>query len=192
VSARAAAGDAELVMESLRGDPDAFSLLVRRHQNALHRYGLALGLDGDTALDLLQETFVKAHGRLGQCRESGRFRAWLFRIYRNAMLDWQRDIRRTEVSTTEIAEPADSADLGEQLALRDAIGGALAGLPAILREAFLLRHHLGHSYEEIAEIAGVTVSAAKMRVMRARELLRGALAPDYGDVTGTASHPSCG
>lgn len=192
MSAQAAAGDAQLVMESLRGDPDAFSLLVRRHQNALHRYGITLGLDGDTALDLLQETFVKAHGRLNQCREADRFRSWLFRIYRNAMLDWRRDIRRTEVSATEVAEPADPTDLGEQLALRDAIGGALAGLPAILREAFLLRHHLGHSYEEIAEIAGVTVSAAKMRVMRAREILRGALAPDYGDVTGTASHPSCG
>ena len=179
MSALASAGDAELVRESLGGNAHAFSLLVRRHQNALHRYGVAFGLDGDTALDLLQETFIRAHDRLAQCRDAERFRAWVFRIYRNAMLDWQRDIRRTEVSATGLAEPADPADLGERLALREAIGGALAGLPAILRDAFLLRHQAGHSYEEIAEAAGVTVSAAKMRVMRARDILRDALAPDY-------------
>jgi RNA polymerase sigma-70 factor (ECF subfamily) len=185
-----AATDAELVMETLRGDADAFAVLVRRHQNALHRYGVSLGLDGDTALDLLQETFVKAHARLSQCRDAARFRSWVFRIYRNEMLDWRRDVRRGEVSLTDEREPADPGDVSEQLALRDAIGDALADLPAILREAFLLRHHLGHSYEEIAEISGVNVSAAKMRVMRAREALRSALAPDYGDVTGTASRPS--
>lgn len=179
MSPRPQAGDADLVTQALRGDADAFAVLVRRHQNDLHRYGISLGLDGDTALDLLQETFVKAHGRLAQCRDAERFRAWLFRIYRNAMLDWQRDIRRTEVSASDVAEPADPTDMGEQQALRDAIGGALAGLPAILREAFLLRHQLGHSYEEIAEIGGITVSAAKMRVMRARDMLRDALTPDY-------------
>ena len=179
MSLAASAGDAELVKASLRGSDDAFTMLVRRHQNDLHRYGISLGLDGDTALDLLQETFVKAHRRLDQCRDAQRFRPWLFRIYRNAMLDWQRDVRRSEIPASDVAEPADPTDIGERHALRDAIGGALAGLPAILREAFLLRHQLGHSYEEIAEVAGVTVSAAKMRVMRARDLLREALAPDY-------------
>jgi RNA polymerase sigma-70 factor (ECF subfamily) len=177
--ALASAGDGELVRESLGGSAQAFSLLVQRHQDALHRYGVAFGLDGDTALDLLQETFIRAHERLAQCRDAERFRAWVFRIYRNAMLDWQRDIRRSEVSSTGLAEPVDPTDHGERMALREAIGGALAGLPAILREAFLLRHQAGHSYEEIAEATGVTVSAAKMRVMRAREILRDALAPDY-------------
>ncbi|HEU4828373.1 MAG TPA: RNA polymerase sigma factor [Gemmatimonadales bacterium] len=179
MSALASRTDAELVAESLRGSQDAFAILVRRHQNALYRYGVAFGIDGDTALDLLQDTFVKAHDRLAQCRDAERFRPWLFRIYRNALLDWQRDIRRGEVSGTDVPEPADPADFGEQLALREAIGSALAALPAILREAFLLRHQLGHSYEEIADVSGVTVSAAKMRVMRAREILRDALAPDY-------------
>ena len=190
MSAHGAATDAELVLGTLRGDVDAFAVLVRRHQNALHRYGISLGLDGDTSLDLLQDTFIKAHARLGQCRDLARFRPWLFRIHRNAILDWRRDIRRTEVSLPDELAPADATDVGEELALREAIGDALASLPPILREAFLLRHHLGHSYEEIAEIAGVNVSAAKMRVMRARESLREMLAPDYGDVTGATSRPS--
>jgi len=167
-----------------------FAALVRRHQNALYRYGRGLGLDHDTALDLVQEAFVKAHARLGQCREPGRVRSWLFRIFRNAMLDWAKNVRRTEVPLLDVEEPAGDEDFAERHALREAIGAALAALPPILREAFLLRHELGHSYDEIAELAGISLSAAKMRVARAHAALRETLEPDYGDVTSAGSRSS--
>ena len=172
---------------ALEGD---FAALVRQHQNALYRYGRGLGLDHDTALDLVQDAFVKAHARLHQCREPAKVRSWLFRIFRNAMLDWARNVRRTEVPLLDVEEPADDEDFAERHALREAIGAALAALPPILREAFLLRHELGHSYEEIAELAGVSLSAAKMRVARAHAALRGMLDPDYGDVTSAGSRSS--
>lgn len=188
------AADAALVARVLGGDHDAFALLVRRHQNALYRYGRGLGVDHDTALDLVQDSFVKAYARLDQCRTSERFLAWLFRIFRNTMLDWAKNARRTEVSLLDVDEPADARDFAEHHALREAIGDALAALPPILREAFLLRHQLGHSYEELAEIAGISLSAAKMRVARARDALREALEPDYGpaygDVTDAAFRSS--
>lgn len=180
--------DAELVRRAVQGDHDAFARVVRRHQNAMYRYGLAMGLERDLALDLLQDTFVKAWERLAQCRDRERVRAWLFRIFRNAVLDWRRDVRRAEVPMDTVAEPADPADWPERQALGDAIGAALAGLPEILREAFLLRYEADHSYEEIAAIAGISLSAAKMRVARAREALRDALEPD---VTWAGSRPSC-
>jgi RNA polymerase sigma factor (sigma-70 family) len=169
---------------------DGFAALVRRHQNALYRYGRGLGLDHDTALDLVQEAFIKAFDRRGQCRDSAKVQPWLFRIFRNAMLDWAKNVRRTEVSMLDVDEPVGEDDFAERHALREAIGVALASLPPILREAFLLRHDLGHSFEEIAEIAGISLSAAKMRVVRARESLREALDPDYGDVTSAGSQSS--
>ena len=164
-------------------DHDTFAVLVRRHQSGLYRYGRGLGLEHDTALDLVQETFVKAFARFDQCREVNKFQSWLFRIFRNTMLDWVKNVRRTEVSILDQDHPSDDHDFAERHALREAIGDALAALPPILREAFLLRHDHGHSYEEIAEIAGISLSAAKMRVARGREALREALDPDYGDVT---------
>jgi RNA polymerase sigma-70 factor (ECF subfamily) len=167
-----------------------FAALVWRHQNALYRYGRGLGLDHDTALDLVQDAFVKAHARLDQCREPDKARSWLFRIFRNTMLDWAKNVRRTEVPLLDVEEPAGEEDFAERHALREAIGAALASLPPILREAFLLRHELGHSYEEIAELAGVSLSAAKMRVARAHAALRETLEPDFGDVTGAGSRSS--
>lgn len=169
---------------------DGFAALVRRHQNPLYRYGRGLGLDHDTALDLVQEAFVKAYARLDQCREPEKVQSWLFRIFRNSMLDWAKNVRRTEVPMLEVEEPAGEDDFAERHALREALGAALASLPPILREAFLLRHELGHSYEEIADVAGISLSAAKMRVTRAREALREALDPDYGNVTSAGSGSS--
>ncbi len=170
--------------------PDSFAALVRRYQNPLYRYGRGLGLEHDTALDLVQEAFIKAYERREQCREPDRVQAWLFRIFRNAMLDWAKNVRRTESSLLDVEEPAGGEDFAERHALREALGAALAGLPPILREAFLLRHELGHSYEEIADIAATSLSAAKMRVARARDALREALDPDYGDVTGAGLQSS--
>jgi RNA polymerase sigma-70 factor (ECF subfamily) len=167
-----------------------FAALVWRHQNALYRYGRGLGLDHDTALDLVQDAFVKAHARLDQCREPDKARSWLFRIFRNTMLDWARNVRRTEVPLPDVEEPAGEEDFAERHALREAIGAALASLTPTLREAFLLRHELGHSYEEIAELAGISLSAAKMRVARAHAALRETLEPDFGNVTGAGSRSS--
>jgi RNA polymerase sigma factor (sigma-70 family) len=174
------------VTAGLHGD---FAQLVRRHQDPLYRYGRGLGLDHDTALDLVQEAFVKAHERRDQCRDPERVRSWLFRIFRNAVLDWLRNVRRTEVPLLDV-EPAGDEDFAERHALREAIGAALASLPLILREAFLLRHELGHSYEEIGELTGTSLSAAKMRVARARETLREALDQDYGNVTNAGARSS--
>ena len=170
--------------------PDGFAALVRRYQNPLYRYGRGLGLDHDTVLDLVQDTFIKAYERRDQCRDADRVQAWLFRIFRNAMLDWAKNVRRTESSLLDVEEPAGGEDFAERHALREALGAALAGLPPILREAFLLRHELGHSYEEIAEIAATSLSAAKMRVARAREAIRQALDPDYCNVTGAGLQSS--
>jgi RNA polymerase sigma-70 factor (ECF subfamily) len=182
--------DGEVVTRVLAGNTDAFALLVRRHQNALYGYGRSTGLDHDTALDLVQESFVKAFERLRQCREPERFLSWLFRIFRNAVLDWARNIRRTEAPLEHAEWVADDGDVAEGVALRDGMGSALAALSPILREAFLLRHQVGHSYEEIAEITGVSLSAAKMRVARARDLLHDALVADYGNVTRAGSRAS--
>ena len=169
--------DAFLVAQVLNGDREAFSFLVRRHQDELYRYARNLRIDHDAASDLVQDAFVTAYSRLRQCSDPARFRFWLFRILRNRCLDFLRDIRRRSVSLDDVTlvargTPGDAAAGSE---LRETIQHALDGLSTELREAFLMKHHEGRSYQEMAELAEASVPAMKMRVHRARESLREAL-----------------
>jgi RNA polymerase sigma-70 factor (ECF subfamily) len=175
--------DGELVRRVLAGEREAFSTLVTRHQAALYRHARGLGVDPGAAQDLVQDAFLRGYLRLRQCREPEKFLSWLFRLSRNLVLDWLRDVRRREEPIEAAGEAAvDGGQVRHEV--REAVAAALAGMPEILKEAFLLRHQLECSYEEIAEITGASLSAAKMRVLRAREALRAAFGPSVAsDVT---------
>jgi RNA polymerase sigma-70 factor (ECF subfamily) len=165
--------DAHLVARTLAGEDAAYGLLVQRHQQRLYRHARGMGLDHDTSLDLVQDAFVRAFERLADCRDGASYRAWLFRICRNLCLDELRNVRRLGVPMSDLEGPEDFEDTraGEDdLALT--LRAALERLPAALREAFLLKHDAGYTYDEIAAITEASPSAVKMRVHRARESLR--------------------
>jgi RNA polymerase sigma-70 factor, ECF subfamily len=168
--------DAELVARVHAGDREAYGTLVQRHQHELYRHGRGMGLDHDTALDVVQDTFVRGYARLSDCRDPAHVRAWLFRILRNLCLDYLKNLRSSVISIDDVTIDVDnsaarSASAEERVTLND----ALSRLPVSLREAFLLKHDSGYSYEEIADMTGAGASAVKMRVHRARETLRGML-----------------
>jgi len=165
--------DAQLVARVLNGDDAAYAPLVRRHQDLIYRHARGMGLDHDTSLDLVQDAFVRAFDRLEDCRDGANYRSWLFRICRNLCLDELRNVRRlcVPMSTVENADDMEDTRAAEdEMALT--LRAALERLPHALREAFLLKHDAGYTYEEVAEITEASPSAVKMRVHRAREALR--------------------
>ena len=176
---RNAPTDAELIGRVLGGDTDSFEDLVRRYQTSLHRYALGMLGDRDVATDVVQDGFIKAYTQLGACRDTSRFDSWLFRIVRNAALDRLKSRSRKSVPIEDIVAFAPDRD-GPETRLENAelgreVWAALERLPEIQREAFLLKHVEGLSYEEIAERLQVSISALKMRVKRAREELQESL-----------------
>jgi RNA polymerase sigma-70 factor, ECF subfamily len=170
--------DGELVRETLNGRREVYADLVRRHQEGLYRYARAMGLDGDSAADVVQDTLVKGFQDLTRCRDPERFEMWVFRILRNRCLDHLRDIRRRSVPLEglPLTDPdSDPEADAERRELRERLQAALGVMSAELRDAFLMKHHQDRSYEEMADLTGASVSALKMRVHRAREALRDAL-----------------
>ncbi|CAN5701609.1 RNA polymerase sigma factor RpoE [soil metagenome] len=168
--------DSELIARVLQGDKAEYAVLVTRYQERLYRFALGSTGDPDTAADMVQDTFVKAYTSLSTCRERERFGSWLFRILRNRCMDFQKEHRRRDVSLNEnfdgisrLGSP--DGDLA-RAGLRNALEQALLHLPDAQREAFLLKHVQDLSYEEIGSLLGVGASALKMRVARAREVLR--------------------
>ena len=166
--------DAQVVVRVLSGDHDAYAFLMHRHQDAIYRHARGMGLDHDTSLDLVQDAFVKAFDRLEDCRDGANYRSWLFRICRNLCLDELRNVRRLSIPMSAMDDPdgiEDPRPAGpDDLTLT--LRAALERLPQALREAFLLKHDAGYTYEEIAELTEASPSAVKMRVHRARETLR--------------------
>jgi len=168
--------DSALVARVLGGRRDDYGELVRRHQDLLYRHARGMGLDHDTAVDIVQDAFVKAYAHLGECRDPAQFRAWVCRVARNLCLDYLKNIRRNTIPLSAVPEAAE-IPAGDQadLVLSGTLQRALLSLPVALREAFLLKHDAEYTYEEVAELTNASVSAVKMRVHRARESLRGFL-----------------
>ena len=166
--------DATLVARVRSGDRAAFEILVRRHQAFLFRRARWMGLDADTAADMVQDTLVKAYENLASCREPNRFGFWVGQIVRNRCLDFLKSAARRSVPLpVHLAANHGNPELEEQRSrLRSRLNRAMEILPDDQREAFLMKHGEGLSYDEMAELAGVSVSAMKMRVHRATEALR--------------------
>ena len=174
--------DAELIAAVVAGDVEAFSDLIRRHQDTCVRYAVRMLGSRVDADDALQSAFMRAFRSLRSCREPDRFGGWLNQIVINECRTYasrrrQRELRFTpatnaiERAVAPGSEPEEDTDRGGH------IETALGMLPADQREAFLLKHVEELSYEEMAEMTGVSVSALKMRVKRAcdglRDLLQG-------------------
>jgi RNA polymerase sigma-70 factor (ECF subfamily) len=157
----------------LDGEVALFGVLVERYRAEFGRYAAALVGDPDRAADAMQESFIRAFRSLASCRDLKRVKAWFFRILTNQCHD-QRMRRRRETPLDGHDAPArdraDDALLNREL--RDAIEAALDRLTPEQREAFVLRHIDGKSYEEMAAMLGTGVDALKMRVYRARDTLR--------------------
>lgn len=167
--------DGELIERILAGEREAYARLVARYQESLYRHAAAMVGDRDAASDLVQETFVKAYTRLDTC-DPDRFAAWIFRILRNRCKDWLKNRRQQTIplhDDAHVAPEGDDPSLSlERTELGRVMEAALLRLPPAQREAFLLKHVDGLSYEEMAERLETGVSALKMRVMRAREALQ--------------------
>lgn len=182
--------ESALVTAAKAGDYDAFEQLVNRYEHKIYRLGLNITGNPEDAEDVLQETFLKAFENLARFREDSRFYTWIVRIGVNQALMKLRK-RRTDKSVSlddpieENGEiiPRDFADWApnpEQLLgrteTREIMEKAIQNLPVSFRTVFQLRDVDGLSTEETAEMLGLTISAVKARLFRARLRLREELA----------------
>ena len=170
--------DGEVVARVLAGDVEAFGIIIRRHEAALLRYATRMLGSADAAADAVAEGLVRAYRHLASCRDPRRLKSWLYRIVGNRCRSHLERRSASDLSLEDappLADPADTeadAERAEQLAQ---VERALETLSPEKREAFLLKHVEGLSYEEMAAATGERVPTLKMRVHRARAALLEAL-----------------
>ncbi len=190
--------DLPLVRRAKGGDYSAFESLVARHQRQIYTLAVRIVGSRHDAEEVVQQTFLSVIEHLGEFREQAGFRTWLFRIATNHALALlrKRAVRRT-VPFQEDPGDDDFADVPhpqfiarwsetpEQIAsrreTRQIVDQALAEIDEKYRVVFVLRDIEGFSTKETAKLAGISESNAKVRLLRARLMLRERLTRRFGD-----------
>lgn len=172
--------DNQCVALAQGGENRAFSVLVTRYQERIYRFLLRLTRSPDDALDLTQDTFLRAYQGLERWRTDALFKTWLFRIARNAAFDLLRRDKLVEFVALEddwdIPDPGAEPDTLLETAQRyRQLETALKTLPAVHREILLLREIEQMSYDEISVVLDMNVGTVKSRIARGRIALLAAI-----------------
>lgn len=169
-----APSDASVVAQVLDGDAEAFGIILRRYEPGLLRFATRMLGSPDAAADAVAESLVRAYRHLTQCRDPEHLKSWLYRITGNRCRSHIGRRHMSDIALDDappLADPVDTwavLERAEQVAL---VERALAALQPEKREAFVLKHVEGLSYEEMADVTGARIPTLKMRVHRAREAL---------------------
>jgi RNA polymerase sigma-70 factor, ECF subfamily len=173
-----------LIQRARRGDQEAFSALVTEHQRYVYNLALRVLKNEEEALDLAQETFVRAWTALPNFRGQSQFRTWLYRIVTNLCYNRLPGLRRSlnELGEDVISElpeldPAlDNPARGvESHELRMYLHKAIDELDEHYRLLISLRYQNELSYEDIASTLNLPLGTVKTGLFRAKEQLRRAL-----------------
>ena len=164
--------DQVLVRQCLRGDSDAFGVLVRRYEGRVYAIAYGALVNHADAEEATQRAFMRAFGRLERLRAVDRFRPWLYRITQSCARDEiRRRTRETPVdSDREFAERPDPVVPQEEFERREdalvIVEGALRTLPDTYRIPIAMRYMGEASYDEIAESMAISIEAAQKRVSK--------------------------
>ena len=193
----AANEDSSLVQETLQGNQLSFQLLIERYQERI--FGLVRHYTTKTVEveDIVQDTFIKAFRKLSTFQHQSSFSTWLYRIAVNTSLDFLKRAGRNPVQAVEDPEtlspsiesgqaqvilPPDSRLEREEIAR--ITHEVLEELPEIFRTVLVLREFEDLSYQEMADLLGISIGTVESRLFRARARFKDALVRLYPEYAG--------
>ena len=190
-----------LIRRAQRGDNDAVEQLLLEHQKNVYNLCYRMAGNADDALDLSQETFLRAWRCLDQYQFASSFSTWLYRLCSNLCIDFLRRRKRQqampltfedadgEEQTLSVPDPAPSPEEQTELKLtREALAAAMAQLLPEHRAVLQLRVVNEMSYEQIADVLDIQIGTVKSRLSRARNQLKKIL--ERGNLSRRASSES--
>lgn len=189
------AGDDDLVEMCRAGECAAFDELMKRYQTPAMKVAVSIVRDKEDAEDEVQNAFWKAYEHIGQFQQEARFSTWLTRIVVNQCLMRLRKARRARFAFIDDAQTSEAAPATElrderqspeqilgQAEIAEVLKHEIRRTPPLLRSVFLLRDVQQLPMPEVANALGISVAAAKSRLLRARAELRSRMRRHYGEV----------
>jgi RNA polymerase sigma factor (sigma-70 family) len=176
--------DAEIIQKILKGDVALFELLIRRNNPFLYKTGRAYGYNHEDTEDLMQETFINAYQNLVKFESRSSFKTWIIKIMLNNCFQKRQkfSFKNEKPGSNVITEKSipmytenKQADTGKNLINRElnyVIENSLGKVPEDYRMVFSMREINGLNVAETAELLHITPSNVKVRLNRAKTMLR--------------------
>lgn len=182
--------DQDIIAKILTGEKQAFELLIRKYNARLYRVGMSIVNDPAEVEDIMQTAYIKAYEHLSAFENRAAFGTWLTRILINESLlqikKKQRFMRMEDQEKREAAANAGTSAAGRNpmyilinKELGQALENALEQLPEKYRLVFVLREMEGMNIADTVNILGITEVNVKVRLNRAKTMLRDALGHYY-------------
>ena len=176
--------ETELISRVRQGETELFEILIRRNNPFLYKVGMSYGYTHEDVEDLMQETFIAAYLNLEKFEGRSSFKTWITRIMLNqcykkahqlSFKNEKSSATITQEKTNPMFETSPSTDayrtvLNKELSV--IIGNALTSLPLEYRMVFSLRELNGMSTAESAEVLDISETNVKVRLSRAKQMLR--------------------
>jgi RNA polymerase sigma-70 factor (ECF subfamily) len=182
-------GDAQIIDRVLGGDIALFEILIRRNNPFLYKIGRSYGYNHQDTQDLMQDSFVDAFKSLSQFEGRSSFKTWIIRVMLNNCFRRRQKFSVKNEIVREIAEdsrPMFSGSDNENAykmvvneELRSVIERALIHMPLDYRMTFSLREVNGLNVAETAEVLGISQANVKVRLNRAKAMLRKEIEKEY-------------
>ena len=170
--------DLELIRRVKSGETKAFDTLMQRYASRIYQVIYGMVHNSSDTQDLSQETFIHAYQGIRNFKEKYRFYTWLYRIAINLCINHWKHNKKAQLVPIEngesYADPNPATDPAA-MDLRRAVEKRLAQLPEEQKTVFVLRTFEDMSYQDIAEVLGISTGTVMSRLSRAREKLKGLL-----------------
>ncbi|HEY8687840.1 MAG TPA: sigma-70 family RNA polymerase sigma factor [Chitinophagaceae bacterium] len=176
--------DGEVIHEILLGNSALFEILIRRYNPVLYKIGRGYGYNHQDTEDLMQETFINSFQSLSKFENRSSFKTWVIRIMLNQCYHKSQKFSSQNKPTVEISVNQNSGSMFLTTnniqpdksiinkELNNVIEAALTRLPQDYRMTFTLRELTGLSIAETAALMNITTSNVKVRMNRAKMMLR--------------------
>ena len=179
--------DDEIIARILHGEKDLYSIIVRRYNQRLYRVGMSMINDDAEVEDAMQVAYINAYENLGKFAFRSSFPTWLTRILINECLLRLRKRKKSISMNDENIENVMKHDKGPQTPvtatvnseLRSILNDAISRLPEIYRSVFVMREIENMSIAETKECLNISDVNVKVRLNRAKALLRDILSAQY-------------
>ena len=175
-----------LIERAKKGDKDAMARIIENNQKNVFALAFRMTGNREDALDITQETFLRAMNSIGKFRGDSGLGTWLYSIAANLSRDFlrRRSVRKFD-NFDDLVIASGGVDALEKLDRRDRkefVRSALASLPPSMRAAFVLRYDRGLKMKEIAEALGKAEGTIKAQLHTAVGKIRDLLEKEAGDV----------